>query len=68
MEKGETARGLTVGDESDDFIMGQGQDIGSIDGDEDLALLHSRSFCWAPCRQAFTVNDNSLSTGFYSQQ
>ena len=68
VEKGETARGLTVGDESDNFIMGQGQDIGSIDGDEDLALLHSGSFCWAPCRQAFTVNNNFLLTGFHSQQ
>ena len=49
VEKGETARGLTVGDESDDFVMGQGQDIGSIDGNEDLALLYPGSFRWAPC-------------------
>ena len=77
MEKGERAgwiqaewkrERLTVGDESDDFIVGQGQDIGSVDGDEDLALLHPGAFRWAPCRQAFTVNNNSLSTGIHSQQ
>lgn len=45
---------LTIGDDGDDFSMGQGQDVGAIDRDQDLPLLHACSVCCTPCQHIHT--------------